>query len=106
MYVIHIGDDVARPVQLTKDRQTFTIDPGATVKTALVQDDTIVAQTTSSEAHADADWANSLIIAVFDDTDTAGLSEGPAILEVEVNDSGRRTWHANVKVLPGYIPNS
>jgi len=105
--LIVTGDDVALPVTLKKDGATFTIAPTATVKTAVVslgRVKTLIAATTSANAAAGADWANSLIIATFSSAETlAAVEVGDAILEIQVDDGGKTTWFTAVTIEKGSI---
>jgi len=109
MSVIVTGDDVALPVTLKKDGATFTIDPGATVQASIISVDRSVAlipAVTCSNAATGADWANSLLIVAFTSTETAAILDanlGAALLEIQVDDSGKLTWFVSIDIVKGTI---
>lgn len=104
---ITIGDHRELPVTLKKDGATFTIDPGATVKGALRNSaGLITSEVAILEAETGADWANSLVVVVFDTTETAKLTAGDTVvLEIQVTESAEPlTWHIHgIKVRQGFI---
>ena len=101
------GDDITLPVTLTKKGLTFPIDPGAAITARLVSSDresVYTAEIPQVTNHANADLPNSLIILVFVSTDTVGvLFQGSALLEIQVNDGGKQTWFASVRINRGQI---
>jgi len=105
--IIVTGDDVTLPVTLKKDSATFTIPVSATVKTAIVspnRDQVLIPASLSSDTASGADWANSLIIATFSSTETSKVTNyGDAILEIQVNDSGKTTWFTSLIIEKGSI---
>ena len=107
MTQIVTGDDVALPVTLKKDGAVFAIDAGATVQAALVSLDrsTVLAgPVTCSNVATGADWPNSLVIVPFDSTTTSSITAtGKALLEIQVNDSGKLTWFVTVDIEKGTI---
>ena len=105
--VIVTGDDVARPVQLTKDGASFVIDPGATVRAAIVDEahkKVLMAAVTLDEGATGAVWATSLLVVEMTAAETAAITEtGNAVLEIEVDDGGKETFFENIQVIPGLI---
>ena len=100
--LIVTGDDADLPVTLSKDGVTFTIDPGATVQAAVVSTDretTLLAAVTCDNGATGADWANSLVVVEFPSADTGALTEEtPALLEIQVDDNGKKTWFTDVQM--------
>lgn len=105
--IITSGDDVTLPVQLYKDGQAFAINPAATVKAAItdIHGRTLLAgPVTLSNATSGSDWSIGLVVAPFAKADTASLSPGAVVLEVEVNDDKVLTWHIEgLRVRAGLI---
>ena len=106
--IIVVGSDNNLGLTLTKNETTFTIDPGATVKAALISLDRktkYAGDVTSLESHPDADWANSLIIVPFTESDLSAVTyQGNALLEVQVDESGTKTtWFEGVAIVQGLV---
>lgn len=105
--VIVTGDDAALAVTLKKDGEVFAINTSATVKAALVTTDretVLIPATVCDSAVDEADWANSLVLVQFTDTQTAAVEEfGHALLEVQVDDGGKLTWFIDAAVIKGSI---
>lgn len=107
--VIVTGDDVSLLATLKKDDATFTIDPGATVKAALVSHDHTEVYTDAvvqSSASPGADWANSLVQVIMDGDATSSIAvadQGAALLEVQVDETIKETWFGNVQIIKGQI---
>lgn len=103
------GDDVDIPVTLTKGsaKATFTIDPGATVKAALVSLDrqtVLIPAVTCLVSAPGADWANSLVIVPFTSAETLAVTDyAPAYLEIQVDDGGKLTWFDRIDIIKGSI---
>ena len=103
------GDDVDIPVTLTKGsaKTTFTINPVAAVKAAIVslnRATKIIDTVTCLEAATGADWANSLVIVSFTSTETAAATAiGEAYLEIQVEDGGKLTWFGKVDIIKGSV---
>ena len=89
-YKFLTGEDVAIPVQLTENDETFVIDAGATVTAVLRHGTTTISAVESCPD--DTDWATSLVIAPFTDVETAAIVVGSspifATVEVKINDAG------------------
>ena len=102
--VIVSGDDEDIIVTLKKDDATFFIsDVAATISAAIVSIDKSVqyiSDTPVSPGVSGDDWSNSKIIVEFTEAQTMGLTPGPALLEVQVEDqnSKKKTWFYNVKI--------
>ena len=101
------GDDVSISVTLKRNGATFTIDPAATVKASIIKSDHVtilLAAIEQSEAATGADWANSLVIVSFTSTETLSIDHtGEAILEIQVDDSGKTTFFAVINIVSGTI---
>lgn len=101
------GDDIVLPVTLTKKGLTFSINPAATIVARLVATDresVYTAEIAQVTAHANADLPNSLIVIVFTNADTVGITfQGGALLEIQVDDGGKQTWFASVRIKRGQI---
>lgn len=90
------GYDASVCVQLTKNGNAFTIDPGATVTGVLKSGTTPISpEVTASEAAAGADWSASLVVFAWTEAETAQIVANtyPAqvTLEVQVDDGGVKT---------------
>ena len=102
------GDDIVLPVTLKKNGVTFTIAPTAVVYAMLVNK-TRTKKYTESIAQLNsatgADWANSLVVVELASVDTIEIpnSVNSELLEIQVNDDGRRTWFATVDIIKGNI---
>ena len=107
MSVIVTGDDVALPVTLKKDGETFSIDAGATVQASIVLADrsaTLIPAVTCSNSAAGADWLNSLVVVEFSSAATGAVTDYvPALVEIQVDDSGKLTWFVGVVIEKGSI---
>ncbi len=101
------GDDIAIPVTLKKDGATFAIDAGATIKARLVSSDhktTYSDEIDQSNVAPGADWDNSLVVVAFGSAETVEIThQGVAALEIQVDDSGKRTWFVTVNIVKGNI---
>ena len=66
---------------------------------------TIIAEVTQSNAAVGADWANSLVVVEFTEGNTAVSDTfiGDALLEIQVDDSGKRTWFVPIEITKGTI---
>lgn len=105
--IITSGDDSSLPATLKKDGAVFNIDPGATVRAALIDPDyskKLTDVVNVSNATPGSDWANSLLIVEFTSAQTTGVRPGEVILEVEVDDGGKLTWQLSpITVRKGMI---
>lgn len=103
------GDDIILPVQLYKSAVNFVINGTATVKASIVSKDRkkiLVAPVTLSKDTTGADWFNSLLIVEFAAADTTSITSnqlGSVLLEIQVDDGGKLTWFAKVKLVQGTI---
>ena len=101
------GDDLGLAVTLTKNDAVFAIDSGATVQASLVTRNKatiLVAPVAVLELAAGSDWANSKVVVIFADTDTATLTTfGAAWLEIQVDDGGKLTWFGKIELVQGTI---
>ena len=107
MAILVTGDDINIEQTLTKNNVVFAIDSGATIQASLVTRDKetiLVAPVAVLEAATGSDWANSKIIIIFAETDTAALSTfGPIFLEIQVDDGGKLTWFVKAELVQGTI---
>lgn len=107
MTIIVTGDDVALPVTLKKDGKTFSIANNAVVKAALVSadhNDLLAGPVILSNSAAGSNWGASLVIVQFNAQTTGAItSYKPSLLEIEVNDNGKLTWFADVRIIKGNI---
>ena len=105
--IIVIGNDVPLAVQIKRNKATFVIDPGATVKgiiTSLDHNYTYTAEFTASNAAVGADWATSLVVFDLTSAQTAVITyTGIALVEIQVNDGGKSTFFADVEIIKGTI---
>lgn len=103
-----IGDDISLSVQLRKDSATFNINTTSIVEAQIVANDrnsVLSAKTTMTSTATGADWANSLVVVEFASSATSNITTfGPAILELQVDDSGKTTWFSSVRLLNSQIP--
>lgn len=101
------GDDISIAWTLKKNHETFAIDAGATVRAKIVASNgTTVSPTVTCLSNAvGADWDNSLVVVAFTSAQSATFPvTEDGILEVEVDDGGKRTWKRNgINVLEDYI---
>lgn len=101
------GDDVALSVTLKKGGATFLINGTATVQASLVSLDhqtTYAGPVAQSNAASGADWANSLVVVELASANTSSITyQGKALLEIQVDDSGKTTFFASVIIVLGTI---
>jgi len=106
-YKFLTGEDVAIPVQLTENDETFVINVGATVTAVLRHGTTIISSIASCTDQTD--WATSLVIVPFTDVETSAITVGSspifAILEIKIDDAGDISkWLATgIRVTKGVI---
>ena len=105
------GDGIDLAVTLKKNSATFAIasnSPAATVTAAIISGDhstQYIAGTVQSSGATGADWDNSLVIVAFTAAQTAKITyTGNALLEVQVDDSGKTTFFGTIKIIKGTIP--
>ena len=105
--VIVTGDNVALQVTLKKNGSTFLINSGATVEASLIgnaHEEVFVAAVAQSSGTSGADWANSVVVVIFSPTDTENVThKGEAVLEIQVDDSGKTTFFADLEIAQGTI---
>jgi hypothetical protein len=102
------GDDTTLSVQLLDENgDAFVIDPGATVRAAIVNDartTIIVAAVTCDNAATGADWSTSLVVVEFTALQTTPIaSNATAWLEIEVADTVTTTYFERIKLQRGLI---
>lgn len=105
--ILVTGDDTSLSVTLKKNGQTFNIDTGATVQASLVTPNhikTIMNPVGVLSTATGADWTNSLIVIELTSAETGAITDyGDALLEIQVDDSGKTTFFANINVTRGTI---
>jgi hypothetical protein len=97
MSVITQGDTPLIAISLLKDEATFVIDNGADVKATLINKTTDVVAfgtpITLVNTTPGSDWPNSKVILPLTAIQTAGLSPGAYVIEVQITESGViTTW--------------
>jgi len=102
------GDDISFPTVLRKKvtgatvYTTFVIDPSAIIIARLVSTDresTYTAEITQVTAESGSDLPNSLIIIAFTSAETIDiLHQGGALLEIQVDEGGKRTWFTPIRI--------
>lgn len=102
------GDDVSLLAKLKLDGASFAIDSGATVKGSLVSMDKtiLIAAVTVLSTEPGADWSISEVVVPFTSSATAAIPDselGDALLEVQVDDSGKDTWFLSTDIEKGTI---
>jgi len=101
------GDDIVVPVTLKKNGVVFTINPTATVKAALVgtnHENRLCDDVMQSSAAAGANWAASLVVVSLPSSSTSGIThQGDALLEIQVDDGGKRTWFVPITIVTGLV---
>lgn len=111
MRTIVTGDNVAIPVQLTKDGAAFDIPTSKVVKAMLVgrnsSEKYMESPVTLISTTAGSDWTKSLVVVLIPGTATAGITyQGKAILEIqETVETGvvDETWFLPVMIRKGYV---
>lgn len=91
---IYTGDDVVLIASCKyNDGSVVAIDAGATVTAGLVHVSTgaVVGPVVCDSAHAEADWTNGVVAAVFPAASTAAAGLGRTLLEIQIDDSGKAT---------------
>ena len=105
--ILVTGDDLSIAVTLKKNDLTFDIPIASTVTAKLVSTNhstVYSAEAVQFSTTPGADWSNSLVVVEFAPADTASITyQGKALLEIQVDDNGKRTWFATVKIVTGQI---
>lgn len=101
------GDDAKIIVMLMANGKSFVINPGAIVTAAVVSSDHKTRLTDIVPVHLDApdtDLSRSTIVVLIPSIQTAAINVfKPALLEIQVNDTGKQTWFADVSIIKGQI---
>lgn len=92
MLTIYTGDDVSLAVTLKRNGSAFVIDPGATVRAALIQDATITGPVVCQPTATGADWSQSVVVVEIPSATSANAPVGSNALEIEVDDDGKTTF--------------
>jgi hypothetical protein len=105
--IIVTGDDAVVFVALKKNGSAFVINPGATVQGAIVSSDRsaiLAGPVASLSSMAGANWNISLVAIEMSSSITDAIaSQGNALLEVQVDDSGKLTWFVTAYIVKGSI---
>ena len=105
--IVVTGDDFTVPVQLYKNEAPFSIGGAAVVKARLVSQNhetPFTDEEVQSSATSGAAWGTSLVVVILNATLTAPVPfQGGALLEVQVNDSGKLTWFIPVTIVKGQV---
>lgn len=106
--ILVTGDDISLSVTLKKNDLTFTIPPStAAVHARIVSTNhkEVYSPTVEQfDTTPGADWPNSLVVVEFAPADTSAiLYQGKALVEIQVDDNGKRTWFVTVKLVTGQI---
>lgn len=100
------GDGASLPTTLRINGATFTIQSSAIVKAAIIDNShsvVLAGPVSVLEATTGSDWANSKIVPVFSENQTASLPVGSALVEIQVDDGGKTTWHTGINIEKGLI---
>jgi len=105
--LIVTGDDISVAVTLKKNDLTFDIPLLSTVTARIVSTnhkEVYSGEVVQSNSTPGADWPNSLVVVEFAPADTNTITyQGKALIEVQVDDNGKRTWFVTVKLITGQI---
>ncbi|MEJ1402632.1 MAG: hypothetical protein RPU73_01950 [Candidatus Sedimenticola sp. (ex Thyasira tokunagai)] len=108
-FLIVTGDGKNLPVTLKKNGATFTIDPAAVVKAAVVSTDhsaALSSTVTCDNAASGADWANSLVVVPLSAEVTGAITIiGDVLLEIQVTPPGGdpETWFVTGEIVQGHV---
>lgn len=102
------GDDTSIPIQLQDTSgNPFIIDIAATVEATIVDDNhrrQYFAPVAQDSAAGGANWSASLVVIEFTSANTSGLPDGPAMIEIQVEEGGvKSTWFQRVVIVTGTI---
>lgn len=102
-----IGDDASIGVVLKRNKATFPIDAGATVKGQITSMDhkyTYTTELTALSTDTGADWPNSLVVFPIASAVTSLITyTGMALVEIQVDDNGKSTFFADIEIIRGII---
>ena len=105
--ILVTGDDVTLPVTLKKNGAVFAINVAAVVKARLVTLDhatSLCDEVVQSHSATGANWAASLVVVALPGAITGAVSGyGNALLEIQVDYSGKATWFIPVTIVQGHI---
>ena len=104
---ITIGDKVVIDFTAKINGATFPINLTATIKAAIIsanKKSILLPTITVPSTNNGADWPNSLVTIIFDETETSDISyTGKAFIEVQIDDSGPSTWYIPINLVKGLI---
>lgn len=102
-----IGDDASIGIILKRNKATFNIDSGATVKGQVTSMDhkyVYTSELTALSTDTGADWPNSLVVFPISSTVTSLITyTGMALVEIQVDDGGKTTFFAELEIIKGAI---
>ena len=111
--ILVTGDDISFPVILRKkvsgatEYTTFVIQTNADIIARLVSSDresVYTPEIPQITVQTGADLSNSTIIINFTSAETIGITfQGGALLEIQLDDSGKLTWFTPIKIERGQI---
>lgn len=105
-----INDYNELKIQLRENGQNYSVPGTATVKAAVINQDTeaVVGPVTCNQAHPQASWGTGLVVVEMDTTVSAQLTPGPSTIEIEVTDAGnpKTFFYRFAEVVKSYIPNA
>lgn len=105
--ILVTGDDFTLPVNLTINDAAFNMSTATSVKARIVSADHAAALTSEvaqSSGTSGANWTASLVVVVIAAADTASIASfGAALLEIQVEMSGKATWFVPVEIVQGQI---
>jgi hypothetical protein len=108
MNTLITGDDTQVPMTLLKNGETFAINPAAIIKARLVSTNHVYPLTDDIEqsfSDPGGDWSKSLVMIQLPGSATVHVGQqGPALLEVQVDDNGKVTWFTDINIVLGQIP--
>lgn len=104
---ITTGDDIEIAITLKTAGATFAINSAAIVKAAIVTKAgglTLAGPVLVSNATLGSNWQNSLIVVAIPGKATKAIkNDMMAKLEIQVDDGGKKTWIANIRLIKGGI---
>ena len=106
MITIITGDDERIPITLKKGGNTFVISQTAVIKVAIVDKNhtkVLAGPVIVDKAEPGSNLATSSIVAIIPGKITEMVTPQQAQIEVEINDDGKNSWHADIKLVKGLI---
>ena len=103
---ITTGDDAKLYVTCNLNGlSTTAIDSGATITASITDNDkaTLISSVSVPESNSGSDWSNRLVAVYFTSAQTSITTYGEAILEIQIDDGGKLTWHIPIIIEQGTI---